>query len=114
MASRLATLRGALKTTTQTVLKEGAKVSEYSGPSIGAGTGGTYGSLPRPMPFHFFFTQEFNLKWVGALTAVSIAVVGSFVPLWSIPFYRKAAKDLKKIDDEFGPTKYGAGKKFSI
>lgn len=114
MASRFANLRGTLKNTTETVLKESRKVSQYTGPAIGAGTGGSYGSLPRPIPMSYFFTQEFNLKWAGSIAAVSVFIAGSFTPFWTAPFYRKTAKALKKLDDDFGPKKYGAGKKYSI
>ena len=114
MASRFSNLRGTLKSSTETVWKQSGKVSEYKGPSVGARTSGDYGSSPKPIPLSFFFTQEFNAKWICAITAVSIGVVGSFVPFWTVPFYRKTANTLRQIDDEFGPTKYGAGKKFSI
>jgi hypothetical protein len=114
MASRLASLRSTLKSTTDTIVRDGSKVTEYTGPSIGSGTSGNYGALPRPMPVSYFFTQEFNLKWFAAVSATAIFVTGSFIPLWAIPFYRKTSKDLKKVDEEFGPRRYGAGKKFFI
>ena len=114
MASRLASLRSTLKSTTDTIVRDGSKVAEYTGPSIGSGTSGNYGALPRPMPASFFFTQELNLKWFAAFSATVIFVSAAFVPLWAIPFYRKASRDLKKVDEEFGPTRYGAGKKFFI
>ena len=114
MASRFASLRGTLKSTTQTLVRDGAKVAEYSGPSIGSGTSGNYGALPRPMPMSYFFTQETNAKWIASVAAVAIVVAGSFVPFWTVPFYRKTSKELKKVDEEFGPTRYGAGKKFFI
>lgn len=114
MASRLASLRSTLKSTTDTLLRDGSKVAEYRGPSIGSGTSGNYGSLPRPMPVSYFFTQEFNMKWFAAVGATAVFITGSFIPLWSIPFYRKTSKQLKKVDEEFGPTRYGAGKKFFI
>lgn len=114
MASRLASLRSTLKSTTETIVRDGAKVTEYRGPSIGSGTSGNYGSLPRPIPVSFFFKQDFNLKWALALTATTVMVTSSMAPFWAIPFYSKMSKQLKKVDEEFGPTRYGAGKKFFI
>ena len=112
MASRLASLRSTLKTTTDSIVRDGAKVTQYQGPCIGASTGGTYGSLPRPMPISYFFKQDFNLKWALAVFGGSFFVINSFIPIWGIPFQRKMMKQLKKADEEFGPTRYGAGKKF--
>jgi hypothetical protein len=112
MASRLASLRSTLKSTTETIVRDGAKISEYRGPSVGSGTSGNYGNLPRPIPVSFFFKQEFNLKWAAALTATVVMVTATMAPFWSIPFYRKMSKQLKHADEKFGPTRYGAGKKF--
>ncbi len=81
---------------------------------MGSGTSGNYGSLPKPIPVSYFFKQEFNLKWAAALTAVCFSISACMAPFWSIPFYRKMSKQLKKADEEFGPTRYGAGKKFFI
>ena len=89
-------------------------MSEYRGPSIGSGTTGNYGNLPRPIPVSFFFKQEMNLKWLAALTATAVMVSASMAPFWAIPFYSKMSKQLKKVDEQFGPTRYGAGKKFFI
>jgi len=114
MASRLASLRATLKTTTETLVSDSAKVTEYRGSSIGSGTGGNYGSLPRPMPISYFLKQDFNLKWFLALSATVVMVSGAMAPFWAVPFHRKASKQLKKADEEFGPTRYGAGKKFFI
>ena len=114
MASRLASLRSTLQATTESLVRDGAKVAEYKGPSIGSGTNGSYGSLPRPMPVSFFLRQDFNLKWAAAVSATAIFVMSSMVPIWGIPFYRKMSNELKKVDEEFGPTRYGAGKKFFI
>ena len=114
MASRLASLRTTLQRTTEAVVRDGAKIAEYRGPSIGAGTSGNYGNLPRPMPASYFFKQEYNLKWLSMIGCSCIFIVGAFVPMWAIPFYRKTSKDLKKVDEEFGPTRYGAGKRFFI
>lgn len=114
MASRLASLRSTLQKTTDTIVRDGAKIADYSGPSIGAGTSGNYGALPRPMPFSYFFKQEYNLKWLLAFTSTALFVASAWVPVWGIPFNRKYSKDLKKVDEEFGPTRYGAGKKFFI
>jgi hypothetical protein len=66
------------------------------------------------MPMSYFFTQETNAKWIASVAAVALVVAGSFVPFWTVPFYRKTSKELKKVDEEFGPTRYGAGKKFFI
>ena len=114
MASRLAALRSTLKNTTETIVRDGAKVSEYRGPSIGSGTSGNYGNLPRPIPVGYFFKQEMNLKWVAALTMTTVMISACMAPFWGIPFYRKMSKQLKAADEQFGPTRYGAGKKFFI
>ena len=114
MASRLASLRTTLQQTTEAVVRDGAKIAEYRGPSIGAGTSGNYGNLPRPMPASYFFKQEYNLKWLSMIACSFIFIGGAFVPVWAIPFYRKTSRDLKKVDEEFGPTKYGVGKRFFI
>lgn len=114
MASRLASLRSTLQQTTEAVVRDGARIAEYRGPSIGAGTSGNYGSLPRPMPVSYFLKQEYNLKWLSMVACSFIFVGGSFLPLWAIPFYRKTSKDLRKVSEEFGPTRYGVGKQFFI
>ena len=113
MASRFASLRNTLQKTTQSVVTDGAKVAEYRGPSVGSGTNGNYGTLPRPIPMSYFFTQEYNLKWFLSMVGAGV-VLSSFIPIWSIPMYRKTSKDLKRVSEEFGPTRYGAGKKFFI
>jgi hypothetical protein len=41
-------------------------------------------------------------------------VSGAMAPFLAIPFHKKASKQLKKADEEFGPTRYGAGKEFFI
>lgn len=114
MASRFASLRSTLQKTSEAVLRDGAKIAEYRGPSIGAGTSGNYGTLPRPMPVSYFLKQEYNLKWLSMVACSFIFVTGSFLPLWAIPFYRKTSKDLRKVSEEFGPTRYGVGKQFFI
>jgi hypothetical protein len=113
MASRLTSLRSTLQRTTESVVRDGAKITEYRGPSVGACTSGDYGNLPRTIPVSYFFTQEYNLKWFLSLVGSGV-VLCSFLPLWAIPFYRKTSKDLKRVDEEFGPTRYGIGKKFFI
>lgn len=114
MASRLSNLRSTLKSTTDAIVRDGAKIAEYRGPSIGSGTSGNYGALPRPMPVAFFFKQEFNLKWFAAISMTGLMLTSCVAPFWAIPFYSKMSKQLKKAAEEFGPTRYGAGKKFFI
>ena len=112
MASRLSSLRNTLQKSTASVLRDGAKVADYVGPSIGSGTHGNYGALPKPMPISFFFKQEFNLKWAMAMFGIFVVIPSSFVPIWAIPFQRSDMKQIRKADEEFGPTRYGVGKKF--
>lgn len=112
MASRLASLRSTIQKTTESVVRDGSKVAEYTGPSIGSGTHGNYGALPRPIPVSFFFKQEFNWKWVGAMFGIFVVVPSSFIPIWGIPLNRSASKQIRKADEEFGPTRYGVGKQY--
>lgn len=114
MASRFASLRRTLQKSTEAVVRDGSRVTEYTGPSIGAGTSGNYGSLPRPIPGSYFIKQDFNLKWAVAMSALTITMVSAWFPVWAIPFQAKLSKDYKKVDEEFGPTRYGAGKKFFL
>lgn len=114
MASRLANLRNTLQSSTASIVRDGAKIAEYSGPTIGARTSGNYGALPKPLPVSYFFKQEYNLKWALAVSSLGMMMVSAWIPVWAIPFYSKMAKDYKKVDEEFGPTRYGAGKKFSL
>jgi hypothetical protein len=66
------------------------------------------------MPVAFFFKQEFNLKWFAAISMTGLMLTSCVAPFWGIPFYSKMSKQLKKAAEEFGPTRYGAGKKFFI
>jgi hypothetical protein len=114
MASRISSLRTSLSKTTETLMTEGAKIKSYGGPTIGTRTGGNYGSLPRPMPTKFFFLQEANLKWALAFGASAVFITSAFVPVWAMPFWRWHAKMLREVTEEFGPTRYGAGKQYYI
>ena len=64
------------------------------------------------MPMSYFFKQDFNLKWLGAIFACVVIIPSSFIPIWAIPFSRSDSKQIRKVDEEFGPTRYGVGKKF--
>ena len=114
MASRLASLRNTLQKTTEAVVRDGSKVAQYNGPSIGAGTFGNYGSLPRPMPISFFIRQENNLKWALVTATSALVLVSAWIPVWAIPFMSGNMKAIKKADEEFGQTRYGAGKRFFL
>ncbi len=114
MSARFAVLRKTLQKSTEAVVRDGSKVAEYTGPSIGVGTSGNYGSLPRPIPTSYFLKQDYNFKWALAVSALGMSMVSAWIPVWAIPFQSSLSKQYKKVDEEFGPTRYGAGKKFFL
>jgi hypothetical protein len=57
------------------------------------------------MPISYFLKQDFNLKWFLDHLETFVMVSGAMAPFLAMPFHKKASKQLKKADEEFGPTR---------